>query len=79
MAMEDAIFIGYFPIEIPISSGFPIATFDYRRVYNVECWDISHNLIWVFHTTSCHKSPSMSFGLDEPAAQNHQTFQVNES
>ena len=32
MAMEDALFIRDFTIEIPISSGFPIATFDYRRV-----------------------------------------------
>jgi hypothetical protein len=32
MAMENALFIGEFPIETPISSGFPLATFDYRRV-----------------------------------------------
>ena len=31
--MENTLFIGDFPIETPISSGFPIATFDYRRVY----------------------------------------------
>ena len=29
MAMENTLFIGYFPIETPISSGFPIAT---------DCW-----------------------------------------
>jgi hypothetical protein len=31
MAMENTLFIGFvgdFPIEAPISSGFPIATFD---------------------------------------------------
>ena len=32
MAMENALFIGNFPIETAIPSGFPIATFDYRRV-----------------------------------------------
>jgi len=32
MAIENTLFIGYFPIETPISSGCPIATFDYRRV-----------------------------------------------
>ena len=32
MAMEKTLFIGDVPIETPISSGFPIATFDYRRV-----------------------------------------------
>ena len=32
MAMEDTLFIGDSAIETPISSGFPIATFDYRRV-----------------------------------------------
>jgi hypothetical protein len=35
MAMENTLFIGYFPIETPISSGFPIAT-DYRRVTPVS-------------------------------------------
>ena len=32
MAMENTLLIGGFPIETPISSGFPIATFDYRKV-----------------------------------------------
>ena len=32
MAMEDTLFIGDFPKEIPSSSGFSIATFDCRRV-----------------------------------------------
>jgi hypothetical protein len=32
MAMENTLFIGDFPIETLISSGFPIATFDYRRI-----------------------------------------------
>ena len=31
MAMEATLFIGEFPKEIPISSGFPVATFDYWR------------------------------------------------
>ena len=35
MAMENTLFIGYFPIETTISSGFPIAT-DYRRVTPVS-------------------------------------------
>ena len=30
--LENTLLIGDFPIETPISSGFPIATFDYRRV-----------------------------------------------
>ena len=36
IAVEDTLFIlfiGDFPIESRISSGFPIATFDYLRVY----------------------------------------------
>ena len=34
MAMENTLFIvvADFPIESPISNGFPIAKFDYRRV-----------------------------------------------
>ena len=32
MEMEDIWFIGDFPIETRILGGFPIATFDYRRV-----------------------------------------------
>ena len=28
MAIEDTLFIDDFPLETPISSGFPIATFD---------------------------------------------------
>ena len=32
MAMENTLLIGGGPIETPISSGFPIATFDYRKV-----------------------------------------------
>ena len=32
MAMESALFIGEFRIETTISSGFPLATFDYRMV-----------------------------------------------
>ena len=31
--LENTIFIVDFPIETPISSGFPIAIFDYRKVY----------------------------------------------
>jgi len=30
--LENTLFVGDFPIEPPIFSGFPIATFDYRRV-----------------------------------------------
>ena len=36
MAMEDTVYIGDFPIESPISSGFPIATFDYQRVNAIK-------------------------------------------
>ena len=36
MAMENTHFFGTFPIETPISSGFPIATFDYWRVSQFE-------------------------------------------
>ena len=32
MAMEDKLFIDVFPLETPISGGFPIATFDFRKV-----------------------------------------------
>ena len=32
MAMENTQLIGDFPIETPLASGFPLATFDYRRV-----------------------------------------------
>ena len=32
MATEDTLFTGGFPIETTISSGVPIATFDYQRV-----------------------------------------------
>ena len=34
MAMENGPFVGDFLFETPISSGFPIATFDYQRVAN---------------------------------------------
>ena len=32
MATENTLFTGDFPIETPISSGFPGAMFDYRMV-----------------------------------------------
>ena len=34
--MENGPLISDFPIEPPIDRGFPIATFDYRRVYLAE-------------------------------------------
>ena len=33
MALENTPFTADFTIETPISSGFPIATFEYRSVY----------------------------------------------
>ena len=35
MAMDNTLLLGNCPIETPISSGFPIARFDYRRVTEV--------------------------------------------
>ena len=46
MAMELTLFKGDFPIETPISSGFPIARFDYRRVTNHDV-----GLLWTHHVT----------------------------
>ena len=36
--MENTLFKGGFPIETPICSGFPTATFDYRRVSEITDW-----------------------------------------
>ena len=57
MAMESTLFIGDFPIETTISSGFPIATFDYRRVSPFWLiasrdgwfWDIADTTPYIFN------------------------------
>ena len=36
MAMENTLFTADFPSGTPISIGFPIATFEYRKVYGLQ-------------------------------------------
>ena len=69
MAMENT-FIGDFPIETSISNGYPVATFDYRRVYSVYSFANDFPLlsksIWSWYTNvsgkrswiKCHTKPS---------------------
>ena len=40
--LEDTLFVGDFPIETCISSGFPIATVDYQRVTKSKMWFFCH-------------------------------------
>ena len=58
--MEDILFISDFPIESPISSGFPIATFDYQRVPDIAASP--------WHGRSCHSKDQF---VDQKYDQSH--------
>ena len=56
MAIENRPFIGTFPIETQISSGFPLATFDQQRLNTMseaaaaKSEKISHRIVGSFHS-----------------------------
>ena len=53
------------PSETPISSGFPIATFDYRRVY-LGVWEFGDN--YLIQNSELHVTCDLEYyGINIPA------------